>query len=667
MSTRPEAVLDLEVYPNYFLAMFSDVNKTKFVGFEMFEGHELDRKAIVSILRKYTIVTFNGEKYDVDMLMLALKGCTNSQLKSANDDLIGNRMMPWDFRDKYGIERPDYINHVDLIEPAPQSASLKAYGARMHTKWLQDLPYHFDSVLTRQQMIFVYKYCGNDLTVTKELRLAIWKQLVLRMEMSKKYGLDLRSKSDAQIGEAVITHGVEKIRNTRVSKPKRNRGEIFHYKAPRYISFQTKKMQAVLALAQRVDFKLDVSKKQKAKRSSNALVVSCDALNGYSVNIGGMNFTMGIGGMHSTEKSRFLLADDEYELFDIDVKSFYPYVILSQDLFPVQMGPAFSKVYREIVETRVRAKDAGDTVTADTMKIVINGSFGKFGSMYSKLFSPELLIQTTVTGQLALFMLIEALVLRGIAVVSANTDGIVVRVRKDMKDLLHYEVAKWERKTSFEMEYTSYSAIYSKDVNNYVAVYDKPKDNKDGTFTYSKAKGVYAPTGLMKNPTAAIALTAAVDYLIHQKAIEQTIHECHDVRQFLLVKQVNGGACQGGQVTRGLVFLKDGTPKMKKDGTQSIGNTGVVGGEFLGKVVRFYWSEWSPGPIRYVTNGNKVGGSDCAVALMTLPENNEIPDDLDREMYIRRAYQILACVGVGDAEPLDWEGEDEFETEYAVA
>src|SRR5690606_23235893 len=99
-------------------------------------------------------------------------------------------------------------------------------------------------------------------------------------------------------------------------------------------------------------------------------------------------------------------------------------------------------VYKNIVMRRLKekalAKDAKkfrDTLTkgspeweaanetymihqtnADSLKITINGSFGKLGSMWSILFSPNLLIQTTVTGQLALLLLIEWLEAEGIQV-----------------------------------------------------------------------------------------------------------------------------------------------------------------------------------------------------------------------------------------------------------
>ena len=58
---------------------------------------------------------------------------------------------------------------------------------------------------------------------------------------------------------------------------------------------------------------------------------------------------------------------------------------------------------------------------------MLNGTFGKTGSPYSVLFAPEMMIQTTITGQLALLMLIEHLETASISVISANTDGIVIQ------------------------------------------------------------------------------------------------------------------------------------------------------------------------------------------------------------------------------------------------
>src|SRR3546814_14028970 len=57
---------------------------------------------------------------------------------------------------------------------------------------------------------------------------------------------------------------------------------------------------------------------------------------------------------------------------------------------------------------------SGNKPVADSLKIVINGSFGKFGSKYSILYAPNFLTQTTLTGQLSILLLIEMLEMAGI-------------------------------------------------------------------------------------------------------------------------------------------------------------------------------------------------------------------------------------------------------------
>jgi len=151
------------------------------------------------------------------------------------------------------------------------------------------------------------------------------------------------------------------------------------------------------------------------------------------IELAGVRYQMGIGGLHSVEKSQHIEKNDDYLLFELDVAAFYPNIILQQKLAPKSLGEPFLKVYESIVNRRIAAKRKGDKVADATLKIAINGSFGKLGSKYSALYSPDLLIQTTITGQLALLMLIERMEAAGISVKSANTDGIVIHCNKSKR------------------------------------------------------------------------------------------------------------------------------------------------------------------------------------------------------------------------------------------
>jgi hypothetical protein len=244
-----------------------------------------------------------------------------------------------------------------------------------------------------------------------------------------------------------------------------------------------------------------------------------------------------------------------------------------------------------------------EQVTADSLKISCNGTFGKLGSKWSALYSPDLLIQVTVTGQLALLMLIERLEEAGLPVVSANTDGIVIKAPRKAQAGLRAVIAEWERVTGFETEETRYRALFSRDINNYVAI------KEHGGV---KTKGAYAPPGLQKNPTSTICVAAVTGFLEHGTPIEQTILRCRDIREFVNVRTVKGGARWSGG--------------------------------YLGKVVRWYYGQGATGHFEYVTNGNKVPKTEGAVPLMDLPF--DFPEDVNHWRYVEEAYSMIADLGV---------------------
>lgn len=587
---KPSLILDIELLPGYLLVQFLNLQSGRITPFEMFDGQPFNRAAIVQVLKQYRLVGFNLRYFDLPILGMALSGASIPKMITARDAIIGGRTKFWEL----GLEHPA-CEWIDLLEVAPGvMASLKIYGGRMHSRRLQDLPFEPNHVVTPEERPVVRHYCANDLYTTRDLYEALAPELQLRAGLGEKYKLDLMSKSDAQMAEAIIKAGVQARGRKIERRPVNARaGDTFHYQVPEWVSFDSAPLRASLATVRATPFEID----------DDGYVSMPKALYFMRVEVGAGTYRMGMGGLHSSESRQSFNTDEHHVIVDRDVASYYPSIILRCGLGPETMGQHFRSIYQGLVDQRLAAKKAGDKATADGLKIAVNGTFGKLGSPYSPLYAPELLIQVTVTGQLALLMLIEALEGEGIQVISANTDGVTIRCPRRLVPMMDLIVWDWEHRTGFTTEAVEYRSIHSRDVNAYVAI------KADGGV---KVKGFSEGTNLMRNPQGQIATIAAIAFLRDGTPVERTILDCKDLRQFLYLRTVTGGAIDAR-------------------------------GTYMGKVVRWYVGAGKHGVIRYKKNHNSVPNTEAAVPVMDLPDT--FPPDIDYDYYVSSAHALLESLG----------------------
>jgi hypothetical protein len=592
-------VLDCEVYPNYTLFAFKNIDNQNIItieikGSDSFLDDESYRK-LNTIMKKRTTFGFNSRNYDIPVILFALKRKTAKEIHKLSDYIIENNSPGWMTLQKFDLVWSTYeIKHFDIQEPSPGvKVSLKLYGARLNSHTLQDLPIEPGMTLNSVDMENVKLYCVNDLNTTIDLFNHIKDRIQLRFDMSKQYCLDLLSKSDAQIAEVVIKSELnKKSRGMKLYAPKISDSAKFKYLSPDFIKFQTQQLKEILKIIKETTFQLD---------AKGSIKLPAD-LKKAKIKLGKSTYQLGIGGIHSTEKKQCIIPNKDQILVDKDVASYYPSIILNLGLYPKHLGPVFLDIYRNIVDQRLKAKKEGNKVVNESLKIVINGSFGKLGSKYSALYSPDLMIAVTLTGQLALLMLIEKLELSGISVISSNTDGFVSLMHKDQYKTYDDICFDWQLNTGFDLEETRYKALYSRDVNNYLAVTEKG----------AKGKGIFTIDSISKNPQAPICVNSVIDLFTKNIPIEKTIRECKDLTQFLTVRSVTGGA--------------------------------VFRNQYLGRVVRWIYST-NGEAIKYKKNGNKVAKSDGARPIMTL---DDFPTDIDYACYINETMGILDDLGFTD-------------------
>lgn len=601
--------LDAEIYRNYSLLCFKHFDTNSY--FYMEAPFHID--ALRWALSHFTLVTFYGNGYDMIIITHILKGADSSRLKDISDKIIKPDDIDPDDEDDFRPTRVTVpFNHIDLIEVAPLKGSLKLYGARMHAPRLQELPIQPSAILSEADKLLVRDYCFNDCDVTHLLFNELQPHIRLREKLGAKIGVDFRSKSDAQLAEELFRQELRKATGQWPTKPGPQSavGRVFTYTAPPYARFRSNALGDALGAIQAVP--LTVGMKGHIDKKND--------IEGKVLAINGKPYKIGLGGLHSQEKCQAVVASDELLVIDRDVIGYYPRLIINNKYAPAHLGEIILTLLEESVDGRTAAKlqmqnmlptDKGYediAAEADGGKIKNNGYFGKTSDPWSIFYEPEKMLHTTLTGQISILMLIEQLEIIGAKVVSANTDGIVFTCHPNAYNDVLAVFAAWEALTGLKTEETRYKALYSANVNNYIAITMDGKTKAKGWYT---EKGSALNSRLSKNPEALICSDAVKALLAKGTPIETTVGNCLNIERFVTVRNVKGGA--------------------HKDGY------------YLGKVVRWYYGKEAEGCLHYILSGNRVPNTEGAVPLMQLPP--QLPADLDLDWYIAKAYSILQDIG----------------------
>ena len=589
--------LDTECYPNYFLIVLKSLDG-QLLEFEYDQENCFDKTQLVKILSHDLTIGFNSRFYDIPMIMRFIKENdkpNNEQLKKLSDELISSDNS-FDIISSGFLWKPKKWNHIDIIRVLPDKCSLKMYGARIHTGKLQDLPYDPSKVLTREEKNILKAYCINDVDITRDLYLQIQDELRIRYDVginlyktlplglqekySKTFGVDCRSMSDADIAEIYF-----KLKFNDVSIPK-EQPLSFKYKPPHYLYYDSESINNILReitgfeFTDRTNLKKDVSfvgKEIKTKTNS---------------------FTIGIGGLHSKEESVAVIKTNDEFLIDVDVTSYYPSIIINNGIYPNNIGKEFLELYKSLRDRRLQIKDKTST-PSKFYKIVLNGTFGRLGYKKSILYDLEKMIQTTITGQLFLLMLVEELEQYDFEIISGNTDGLTVKGNLKYINKFNEILERWEFITGFELEKTYYDRIYIRDVNNYIAV------KSDGGV---KTKGFLSMNDLSRNAHLGIVKKAVKNYLTNEYPIENTIRN-GSKEDYVLTKKTKFGA--------------------------------NFRGEYLGKVVRWYYR--TDGDYILNMKGHKVPDANGAYPIMNLDDEMV---NIDYSRYYQETIKTLSSLGV---------------------
>jgi hypothetical protein len=514
-------VYDIEVYPNYFLAVFIG-EKNVPISYTLNNIQDMIRTLSD---KKLYLIGFNNHGYDdIIMKYIFMKNgnVQASDLRDLSTEIIfGDKdqrsQLYWDL---WWYE-PPWSFSMDVFCIPKKEVGLKERAARRHWHKIQDLPIDPDRTLTQDEMGQIVPYCENDVRITIEEWNDIQRLIDIRKELTDSMESDVLSKHNAAICETIITDQYckqtgfkKKFVQSQRAKPgkKINIADCI----PPWIEFKSDDLNQFLEKWRELSGRFSTDE-------DKALLFKED------LKIGNLSLNLGAGGIHSNDKPLIISADGDYSLIDIDVASYYPNLIKSLKLKPNHMTSTFNHILEDMTNQRLDAKRNGQKIKSDGLKIVINSAFGKTGNKWSIMFDELMQLQVTLAGQLSLLMLMEMLHEEKILILSMNTDGILCYINKLEYTKLASVCRQWEVLTQCVLEETYYSKYIRRDVNNYLAI------KSDGS---TKEKGIFKRHIRGK---ASIIAQALREYYIHENDIEDTIMSELDLRPFIFYTHVSMG------------------------------------------------------------------------------------------------------------------------------
>lgn len=259
----------------------------------------------------------------------------------------------------------------------------------------------------------------------------------------------------------------------------------------------------------------------------------------------GTKYTIATGGIHSQDPPRVCVSNDKYVYLHHDYTSYYPSIMISYKIYPKHLNEkAFVKLISFLKDTRVKCKHTPDSkgyimkgvpnkIGAEALKIVINSIYGKLGSELFFLYDRFAQMQVTINGQLMTMTLIEELELNGIHVISANTDGIVIKLPRDKFDVYKDITDRWNETNRMGADYEEYDEIVSRDINNYFDI------QTDGTIEF---KGALDPKqyikDLKKGYDMPIVAEAVFEYFKNNVPVMDTLRNHTDILDFCKTQNV---------------------------------------------------------------------------------------------------------------------------------
>lgn len=548
-------VYDLEIFPNVFSCTIWNTERNEYRVYEISSRkNNLLEMTKLFKCKSYLFCGYNNIHYDNPVINYILENelplshkpysdvCY--KLHELSDTIINSDSIDAWKRWKYAKNFAT-LDLLTMLYSNKLRVGLKEMQITMQFRNVQEYDGDFNALLPESEIDKMLAYNKNDVESTTELLNRCEEDIKLRLAIEDEYHIQALNKDGVNLGMEILkvkylekTHKTwDDIKNLRSPCPSIRLNKII---LP-HISYKTPKLQQFLE-----DFKRQVVGAGRKAYEQHFLLDNIE-------------YSVGVGGIHSVNTPEAVIAKDDEVISDVDVASLYPSLIIQYGFYPPHLGKEFLEIYTQIKNERIEAKHKGDKLKDKTLKLSINGLSGNLQSEYSWVYSPKTALQIRINGQLMLLMLAERLLAAGCRIIQANTDGLFVLRKKKDDDKFKAACKEWEDLTRLTLEEDRFERFYQYAINDYLAItegYAKKRDavlsgetvlNKKGKpYTISslhkdflKKKGMFTDSVTLGKGMAPMIIPKAInDRLSDNVSVEKTIKESTCLNDFITYQKV---------------------------------------------------------------------------------------------------------------------------------
>lgn len=473
-----------------------------------------------------------------------------------------------------------------------------------------EVDFDMERELTEEESVLNELYCKNDVLAT-ELR---FEQnigmLVAKATIALYFGLDKTALSMTNANLTAELLGAQKHEN--------RKDELDPYELPEGFEIESEEIK-----------KAFMSGEFEQNEKGNASIA-------LEVNRRDVTEVLGVGGIHAAKESFIYVGNFNAR----DVGSLYPNTMTlfnyesrnipedKQHVFQMLLDERMKAKYSDKETINVRGVEIPTKLLINGFKLPLNTTYGAMGAEFNKLYDPRMRLLVCITGQMALFDLLEKIEPHA-TIIQSNTDAHYYIPFSDEDAKKIDELAKdWEKRTGYTLDNDPFKAIFQKDVNNYLAVTSTGK---------VKFKGAIGLTNGLKVSKAVVS-NAFINYVVGGKDYKEFINECTDLRQFqiiaktgwtfddTIVRDADGNEHKAQKVNRVFAIKEPSSAveifKVKRGSIMEEEGTTIIGNDSYTKGV-------PNAPDYYMIDNETIG------------EGTITLDKLDKEYYINQVEDLL--------------------------